>query len=135
MSFLIVVLLGIAISGSASEEIKSVVELTAERFFIRELFRTGELVPVQSELERVGRERGPYTTGDDRSGDEPVRRALAGEVVTSTVLIPREGLLLEGAGLAEQAHMTPIPTPKAKPRTEAEVTAGMALLAAAPLGG
>jgi two-component system NtrC family sensor kinase len=134
------------------EEIKSVVELTAERFFIREAFRTGELGPVQRELERVRRERGldllaltdrkgvvlirtrePYATGDDRSQDEPVRRALAGEVVAATVLIPREQLLLEGAGLAEQAHIEPLPTPKAKPQAEAEVTAGMALLAAAPV--
>jgi two-component system NtrC family sensor kinase len=183
LSFLAVVLLGIAISASVGirligdtvlaqaqskvkhdlaaawmvyntklEEIKSVVELTAERFFIREAFRTGELGPVQRELERVRRERGldllaltdrkgvvlirtrePYATGDDRSQDEPVRRALAGEVVAATVLIPQEQLLLEGAGLAEQAHIEPLATPKAKPQAEAEVTAGMALLAAAPV--
>ncbi|MCR4403903.1 MAG: cache domain-containing protein [Candidatus Acetothermia bacterium] len=132
------------------KEIRSVVELTAERFFIREPFRGGELGPAQSELERVRRERGldfltltdragvvlirtrePYTTGDDHSGDEPVRRALAGEAVAATVLIPREQLLLEGAGLAEQAGIEPVPTPRAKPQPEAEVTAGMALLAAA----
>ncbi len=138
--------------NSKLEEIRSVVELTAERFFIRTPFQGGELGPVQAELEQVRRERGldlltltdsagrvlirtrePYTFGDDRSQDEPVRRALAGEVVAATVLIPREQLLLEGGGLAEQAHMRPIPTPKAKPRTEAEVTTGMALLAAAPV--
>lgn len=135
-----------------SEEIKSLVQLTSERFFLQEAFRTGELTQAKRELERVRKESGldsltltdrtgvvilrtrdPYNKGDDRSNDDLVSRALSGEVVASTEIVPEEQLTIEGDGLVEQAYMKFVPTPKAKQRIVDEETAGMMLKAAAPL--
>ena len=70
--------------------------------------------------------------GDDQSMDPLVSKALSGQTVAATQLIPKE-LLKESEPLAEQAFLKIIPTPKAAPAAQAYVEDGMMLKAAAPL--
>jgi len=81
----------------------------------------------------IFRARPPHLTGDDRSSNPLIRRALNGELAGGTVILPREVLQREGEGLAERAYIEFIPTPKAKPRPEKAETSGMCLMAAAPI--
>jgi len=132
--------------------VKDIVQLTADRFFLKQALATHQLQTARSELERVRkayeldvltltsttgkvllRSRSPYTVGDDQSNDDLVSRALAGEVVAATQIVPAEELRKEGEGLERQAYFQFKPTPMAKPRPEEEETAGMMLKAAAPV--
>jgi len=75
----------------------------------------------------------PETWGDDQSANPLVAKALSGETIAGTQIIPREELLKEGEGLAERAYLKFIPTPKAVPREEDHEEDGMILEAAAPI--
>jgi two-component system NtrC family sensor kinase len=76
----------------------------------------------------------PDTVGDDQSHDELVAAALRTmEPVASTVIVPVQDLQLESPELAARAYLRFIDTPMARPRAEAEQTAGMMLKAAAPI--
>lgn len=75
----------------------------------------------------------PQIKGDDQSHDSLVSRALKGETVFATQIVPREELLKEGQALAERAHLEIIPTPKAAPRTVDHEENGMVLKAASPV--
>jgi two-component system NtrC family sensor kinase len=79
------------------------------------------------------RVRNPQGSGDDRSKDTLVKRALAGETVAGTVVIPAARMPLEGAELARQALIKAVSTPRSKPATAGEEGAGMMLVAAAPV--
>ncbi|MBA7663123.1 Adaptive-response sensory-kinase SasA [subsurface metagenome] len=57
------------------------------------------------------------------------RKAL----VSGTVILDRQILLAENPGLAEQAKINLLPTPRAAPRPEREETAGMAIVSAVPM--
>ncbi|KPJ68344.1 MAG: hypothetical protein AMJ43_00505 [Coxiella sp. DG_40] len=84
----------------------------------------------------IVRMRNSSVNGDNQSQDELVSRVLSdGEIVAGTVIVPSEELIKEGAGLAEQAYIKFIPTPKAKPSLETEQTSGMMIKAAAPVFG
>jgi two-component system NtrC family sensor kinase len=79
------------------------------------------------------RARNPHAAGDDHSRDPLVKRALGGETVTGTMVIPAGRMPLEGADLARQALIRGVSTPHAKPGAAAEEGAGMVLTAAAPV--
>jgi two-component system NtrC family sensor kinase len=75
----------------------------------------------------------PEMKGDDQSQDPLIERALRGETVQATQIIPKEELLKEGKDLADRAYLKFIPTPKAAIREEDHEEDGMMLKAAAPL--
>lgn len=74
----------------------------------------------------------PEIAGDDQSGNPLVRRALMGDTVWATQIIPKEDLVKE-KGLAEQAYLKILPTPKAAPSTKEYEEDGMLLMNASPL--
>ena len=134
-------------------KITCAVRLISERFFLKEglLGEDGSLLKEELRRKRevegldvltVTDEQGrvlfraanPEVSGDSQADDPIVAEVLAEkEVVSSTVIVPREGLLKEGEDFAQRARMTLIPTPKAKPKSETEETSGMMLKAAAPI--
>jgi two-component system NtrC family sensor kinase len=136
-----------------SENLKDAVRFTALRFFIKDALRDNDVETLQKELEQIReaesldiltltdkngrviiRTRNPSITGDNQVQDELVSRALSsGEVISGTVIIPREELLKEGAGLAEQAYIKFIRTEMEKPSMETEQTVGMMIKAASPI--
>ncbi len=75
----------------------------------------------------------PEIMGDDQLNDPLVIRALKGETVAATQIIPREELLKEGKDLVARAYLKLIPPPTAAPRTEDYEENGMVLKAASPL--
>lgn len=75
----------------------------------------------------------PEIMGDDQLNDPLIIRALKGETVAATQIIPREELLKEGKDLVARAYLKLIPTPKAAPRIEDYEENGMMLKAASPL--
>jgi len=79
------------------------------------------------------RVRNPQGSGDDHSKDTLVKRALAGETVTGTMVIPASRMPMEGAELAKQALIKVVSTPHSKPGASSEEGAGMMLVAAAPV--
>ncbi len=70
--------------------------------------------------------------GDDVSVISLVKAALNGAVVSGTEVLSQELLANENIKLAEQARIQIVHTPKAKPTTLRELTAGLVLMAAAP---
>ena len=143
------------IYNEESENLKDVVRFTALRFFIKNAIRDSDIETIRSELEKIRkresldiltltdengqvivRMRNSSVNGDNQSQDELVSRVLSdGEIVAGTVIVPSEELIKEGAGLADQAYIKFIPTPKAKPSLETEQTSGMMIKAAAPVFG
>ncbi len=81
----------------------------------------------------VARSRRPNVAGDNVRTVAPIASALAGRGAMSTEIFSREQLAAEGEGLSECAHIQLIPTPKAEPIEKGYETAGMVLLAAAPV--
>ncbi len=79
------------------------------------------------------RTRHPFNTGDDQAADPLIQRALKGEQVASTMIVPREELQKEGSDLAERAFTLFVPTPKAKEIPTDRETSGMMLKAAVPV--
>ena len=75
----------------------------------------------------------PFQTGDSQAGNLLVARAMKGEPVASTVIVPREELQKEGSDLAERAFTLFVPTPKAREVPADRETSGMMLKAAAPI--
>jgi two-component system NtrC family sensor kinase len=74
----------------------------------------------------------PEISGDDKSEDPLVKRALMGETVKATQIIPKEELSKE-KDLAERAYLKILPTPKATPSTKEYEEDGMLMMAASPL--
>ena len=134
-------------------DIELVVHLTSERFFLTQAFTEGTLQGLKRELERVRIENNldmltlvdkegtvlvrtcnPYVVGDNQSNNAIVSTALKNKKVTSgTEIVSQEDLQTEGTDLVDQAFMTFIPTPKAKPRIKDRETSGMMLKAASPV--
>ncbi len=79
------------------------------------------------------RTRNPNQTGDNKSQDEIIKRALMRKTSASPQLISREDLLKEGADFAEKAAIQIKPTPKAAESSQKEETSGMILKAASPV--
>lgn len=133
-------------------DIRDIVRLNSTRESIQKAMKNDERDILEKYLGRVAREfnldilsltdgRGriilrtarPEINGDDQSKDPLVMRALKGETVTATQIVPRDELLKERKDLAERAYLEIIPTPKAAPRTEDREENGMMLKAAAPV--
>ncbi|KPJ70003.1 hypothetical protein AMJ44_01240 [candidate division WOR-1 bacterium DG_54_3] len=74
----------------------------------------------------------PEISGDDQSKDPFVSRALQGETITATQIIPKEELMKEKS-LVEKAYLKIVPTPKAAPSAEDYEEDGILLKAASPL--
>jgi two-component system NtrC family sensor kinase len=132
--------------------VRYVVQLTAFGGTIPDYMQSGRLINLQDFLIKRRKEfaldiltltdpRGkvimrtyhPFHTGDDRSADPLIRKALNGETVASTVIVSRQELQAEGSDLAERAFIVPIPTPKASERPGGEGNYGMMLEAAVPV--
>jgi len=133
-------------------DIKDVVRLTAARESLRDALAKGQTDILLRYLGRVRSENSLDTLnlldargrvlfrtaagtsgGDDKSGDEIVRPAMAKETVAGPQIVTEEALLREGGDLAERAAIVFIPTPRAAPRPGDRETSGMMLKAAAPV--
>lgn len=100
---------------------------------VRKDFNLDVLTLTDAQGKVILRTSQPEIWGDDQSNDPLVSRALKGQTVKATQIIPRKELLKEGKDLAERAYLKLIHTPKAAPRTEDHEENGMMLKAAAPL--
>jgi two-component system NtrC family sensor kinase len=129
-----------------------VVRFTADRFFLRDALIAGRPEEVLIELRRVREQEGLdfltltdsagkvllRTTDGNRRGDTVTSDTLWQEVLTartpaaSITLLPQEALWLEDPGLAEQARIQVVPTPRARPGAEPDLTSGLVLEAVAP---
>ena len=136
-----------------TKEVETVLRLSALRFFIKDALLDKDIERLKRELEEIRkresldiltltdenglvvvRARNPSVSGDNQGQDEVISRALStGQVITSTVIVPREQLLQEGPSLAEQAYIEFVPTPKSKLIPETEQTSGMMIKSAAPI--
>jgi len=137
------------------QEVKALLHLSAQRFFIKDALLEKDIERLKRELEEIRkrqfldiltltdkngrvivRARNPSVNGDDQAHDELVSQVLSGtEVIGATTIVPREELIKEGTDFTEQAYIKFIPTAKAKPSLEAEQTSAMCIKAAAPVFG
>jgi len=132
--------------------IQDVVQLTALGRTIPEFLQSGQKKKLQDYLVKRRKEFGldiltltdsrgvvifrsyhPFQAGDDRSSNLLVQKALQGKTVSSTWIVPAEELGREGSDLVERAFFLFVRTPRAKEPESNPSTAGMALLAAAPV--
>ena len=81
----------------------------------------------------VLRVRRPEQRGDDVSSLSVVRRALGGRPAAATEILPAAMLANEDPALRDRARMSIVSTPHARPEGKVEETAGMVLVAAAPV--
>ncbi len=133
---------------------KNVVELTADRFFLRDALLAGDMQQAADELIRIKDAEGlDVLTVTDKYGyvllrtsnldafgdnqgcyDELLHAVLLREKpIASTIIVSGENLQKESPLLAEQAYFQFIETPLARYRAETEETTGMMLRAAAPI--
>jgi two-component system NtrC family sensor kinase len=134
------------------ETLTLLVQLTAKRDILVAELRNKNAPPLRTLLEKVRidndldflsltdtrgfvvvRTRYPYYFGDDQSNDALVSRALGGESISGTQILPQETLNQEGEGLAEQAFMIFVKTPRTAPRARDRETDGMVIKAAVPV--
>jgi two-component system NtrC family sensor kinase len=135
-----------------SEKIKNVVRLTASRFFMKNAIIANDEALLARELCKIrDQESLDFLTLTDETGrvivnscdstqkgyvadDEMVSWVIREhDVCVSTVIMSAEDLAREGKGLADQARIELIPTPKARMRSEVEETSGMVIKAVAPV--
>ncbi|MFO7891844.1 MAG: cache domain-containing protein [bacterium] len=135
------------------DEIKYVVRLTATRFFMKQSLSYGNIQLMKQELSVIRkresldiltvtddqgivlyRTRNPGVVGDDQSENNIIKNVIINkEVSASTEIVSRKELIKEGEQLARRAYFEFIPTPKAKPLLEDEITSGMMMKVAAPI--
>ena len=132
--------------------IRDVVQLTALGRTVPEYLESGQTKKLQDYLVKRRKEfnldvltltdaRGivllrtyhPFRAGDSRISDPLVQKALQGETVASTFIVPAEYLRQEGSDLAERAFLLFARSPRAKEPENNPSTSGMMLLAAAPV--
>jgi two-component system NtrC family sensor kinase len=136
----------------ALKDVESVVDYTANRFFLMEAIEKGDFEALQPQLERIRHERGldmfvlvdnegrvvlrttpPYSKGDLVSNDQLVRRALAGQKAAGTVVFPRERLLREGEDLTFRSQVVVKATEHSLPTEGESVSSGLLMMAAYPI--
>jgi two-component system NtrC family sensor kinase len=138
---------------SQLQQIGAVVCYTANRGFLREMVPNDNLDEAVEELTRVGDTAGLdifgvtdqhgevllRTHNPDRKGDILGHHEFISSVyytegcITTTALFSQNELEIENPQLAEQAHITLIDTPLARPTSKIEETSGMMLIAASPI--
>ena len=134
-------------------EVKALLRLTAQRFFVKNALLGQDIETLKRQLEEIrktesldilthtdenGRvivmSRNPAVHGDNQAHDQLVSHVLSGkEEIAGTVIIPRDEIIKEGADLAEQALVKFIPTPKARPTLETEQASAMMIKASVPV--
>jgi two-component system NtrC family sensor kinase len=132
--------------------IKYMVRLTAERFFLKEEIVKGNRERLNKEHHKIThhqtkdilnltdntgqvfvRTRNPGVTGD-RLRREVVDAVIAQKkVVASTQIVPRQDLEKEGRDIIQQASIKPVATPRGYSRTDTGEISGMVIAAAAPI--
>jgi two-component system NtrC family sensor kinase len=133
--------------------ITDVVQLTARRPILQDIFATGVTENIQSDLEFekkyedldiltvvdksgivVLRTNYPYNVGDDLSQQQIFKSVLKNEdIVAASIIVPVEILAKESPRLVERAHLVFIDTPMARPRPDGEENSGLLLAVAAPV--
>ena len=134
-------------------EIKIIVRLTAERFYVKDALINNDIARLNSEIETVRRREGldiltltdpngrvivrarnQKMVGDDQSLCPLIQKALKEkDAYASTEIISAEELAKESQELVQKAYLKFIATQKAKPTSLTESTSGMMLKAAAPV--
>ena len=133
--------------------ITDVVQLTARRPIIQDIFAFGVTENIQSDLDYekkyedldiltvvdksgtvVLRTNYPYNTGDNLYQQEIIKSALdKEETIASSTIVPVDFLAKESPRLVESAHFVFIDTPMARSRPDTEEGSGMLLAVAAPV--
>jgi two-component system NtrC family sensor kinase len=133
--------------------VDTIVQLTADRFFLRDALIAKNLDMAIDELTRVRMEEeldvltvtdqygtvllrtsNGNITGDNQVHDEIIQAVISRkEPVASTIIISEADLRDEAPELAEKAYFKFIDTPLARDRAQTEETSGMMLKAAAPI--
>jgi two-component system NtrC family sensor kinase len=133
--------------------ISDVTRLTADKYLVKTALLIGNRDVIATELTRTREAEGldlltitdatgtvlfrasnPAIFGDNRVHDELLAAVGTTKTpVAAVAIMPAAELRRESPLLAGRAHLTLIDTPRARPRTEAEETAGMVLMAASPI--
>ena len=136
-----------------TENIANTVRFTALRFFIKDAVLGGEINTLTKKLDDIRkaesldiltltdnqgrvivRSRNPSVKGDSQALDKLISYALSEQkTINATEITSSEELLKESLGLAKQAYVKFIPTPKAKPTRQTEQTSAMCITAASPV--
>ncbi|HEY5512250.1 MAG TPA: cache domain-containing protein [Geomonas sp.] len=91
------------------------------------------LVAVDAAGRVIYRANNPALSGDDKLGNQFVARALKGEIVSGTTIIPAAELAREGEALARQAQVPELATPRSNPSSTGLQDTGIFLFVAAPV--
>ena len=138
---------------SKLNHINDIVRLTADRFYIKDAFISGNIGTFADELARVKfnekldilnitdpmgtvllRANNINLAGDSQAGNELVAAVMSKYVpIAASIIVPLSDLQLESQLLVDQAHFTYIYTPMSSVRSETEQTSGLFLEAAAPI--
>ena len=141
------------IYDSQLERIESVVCYTSNRSFLKESVISEEMLAAQEELTNVGtsadldffgvtnkygkvllRTHNPEKVGDDLGHHDFIRNVISSKgCISSTVIFSDYELEKESPDLVEQAHISYIDTPLARPVSKTEETSGMVLITASPI--
>lgn len=141
------------IYSSYLREVRTILHFTADRHTLRAAMASGNIRSELQKLRKIKEEEGldiltvtdergtvvlrvnnPDLFGDDQSSDALLQQAGATQAaVAATKIVPGDELAKESRELAEKAYFKLIDTPKARPKTKAEETAGMMIMAAAPM--
>ena len=133
--------------------IKTIVRLTAERFYVKDALIRKDYQRLNTEIATVRerealdfltlldaqgkvliRPRNTALIGDDQTWSAIVKKALAQkDSFAGTEIVPKEEMLKCSPELTQQAYFKFIPTPHAKPTDKTEETSGMAIKSASPV--
>jgi len=134
-------------------DVRDVIRFTADRHTLRAAMISGRIYGEHYKLQKIKEEEGLdiltiadregkvalrlnnlSLLGDDQSEDELIKHASSKmAAVASTKIVPAVELGKESEELVKRAYFKLIDTPKARPRTTTEETAGMMISAAAPM--
>jgi len=135
------------------DHINDIIRLTADRFFLRDTFLSGDMETAFEELVRIKnnenldilsltdkdgivifRASNPEAPNYPKTYDELVSVVLSQkEPVISTVLVSGEDLRRESSVLEDKAYIAIVDTPKARPLIKSEQTTGLVIKSAAPI--
>lgn len=122
-----------AVVDAAADRIWDTADIRQRLEVIQTSFNLDFLSIVSPEGQVVFRAAAPHNTGDFRSQDAAIAKALKGQPVFGTIVLSRDELQREGDGLAERAYLALDETPHARPTPRKEEDRGMALFGAVPI--